>query len=179
MTPLRAPRWMFVSSCVVVAAGLAGCFTGMSRKTERSSSVVAFLYPRETNPVPPTAIPVLRVPLRVGIAFVPSGSASDRGYYTPDSDLSEMQKSALLQRVATEFRGREYIESIEIVPTNYLRPAGGFENLEQVRRMLNFDVVALVAYDQVQFTNENFFPSPTGRWSGPTFSRATATTRTH
>jgi rhombotail lipoprotein len=157
MPPLRVHRWMFVLSCLAIAFGLAGCFTGMSQKTERSSSVVAFLYPKETNPVPPTDIPVLRLPLRVGIAFVPSGRASGRGYYASDSDLSELQKTQLLQRVAAEFRGREYIESIEIVPTTYLRPAGGFDNLEQVRRMLNFDVVALVAYDQVQFTNENFF----------------------
>jgi rhombotail lipoprotein len=97
------------------------------------------------------------VPLRVGIAFVPSGSASGRHYGSSEADLSEMQKTNLLQRVAAEFRSRDYIESIEIVPTTYLRPAGGFENLEQVRRMLNFDVVALVAYDQVQFTSENFF----------------------
>src|SRR3954464_12913490 len=82
-----------------------GCFTGMNRKTERSSSVVAYLYPNQNNPLPPTSIPVLRVPLRVGIAFVPSGSANGRGgYYQPASDVSEVQKNALLQRVAAEFK---------------------------------------------------------------------------
>lgn len=140
-----------------ILALLAGCFTGLHRKAERSSSVVAYLYPSQTNPLPPTGIPVLRVPLRVGIAFVPSGSANPQhGYYQPPSDVSETQKTALLQRVAAQFKGLEFIESIEVVPTTYLRPAGGFENLEQVRRMLNFDVIALVAYDQVQFTDENF-----------------------
>lgn len=129
----------------------------MNRKTERSSSVVAFLYPDAKNPLAPTSIPVLRLPLRVGIAFVPAGGANGRGgYYRSPGDLSELQKNTLLQRVAVEFKGRDYIESIEIVPTTYLRTGGGFDNLEQVRRMLNFDVVALVAYDQIQFTNENF-----------------------
>ena len=125
-----------------------GCFGwgGHSRQTQRSSSVVAFLYPNQSNPLPPVDIPVLRLPLRVGIAFVPS----DR------NDISEMQRSVLLQRVAAEFKGRDYIESIEIVPGTYLRKEGGFENLNQVRRLLNFDVVALVAYDQVQFTDQNF-----------------------
>ncbi len=128
------------------ALGMAGCYGVMpQQKKAKSSSVVAFLYPKETNPLPPPGLPVLRLPLRVGIAFVPS-----RGF-----DISEMQKSALLGRVAAEFKGREYIESIEVVPTTYLREGGGFDNLDQVRRMLNFDVIALVAFDQVQFTDHN------------------------
>jgi rhombotail lipoprotein len=138
---------------LVLAAGgglilfLGGCLSGMfgRQRSQRSSSVVAYLYPKQSNPVPPTTIPVLRLPLRVGIAFVPSTG----------HDISELTKNALLQRVAAQFKGLEYIESIEVVPSTYLRPAGSFDNLEQVRRMLNFDVVALVAYDQVQFTDEN------------------------
>ena len=159
---MNAPRslaWMARVLVVAVAAAfIAGCNTliGRGRKTERSSSVVTFLYPNQSNPLPPTSIPVLRVPLRVGIAFVPSDGPNPRGgYYRTPSDLSELQKTALLQRVAAQFKGRDYIESIEVVPTTYLRAGGGFENLEQVRRMLNFDVVALIAFDQVQFTNEN------------------------
>lgn len=51
---------------------LGGCLsTRGPRKTERSSSVVSYLYPDQANPLPPTSIPVLRLPLRVGIAFVP------------------------------------------------------------------------------------------------------------
>lgn len=123
------------------------------RKADHSSSVVNYLYPKETNPLPPTAIPVLRLPLRVGIAFVPSGT-SDRPAYG-SSGISEMQKTRLLERVAKEFRNRDYIQSIEIIPTTYLRPAGGFANLDQVSNMMGVDVIALVAYDQVQFTNEN------------------------
>ena len=125
---------------------------GGQRKTERSSSVVNYLYPGEANPLPPTEVPVLRLPLRVGIAFVPSGNT--RSYYQ-DAAITEVQKTALMERVAAEFKGRDYIQSIEVVPTSYLRPAGGFTNLEQVRGLLGVDVIALVAYDQVQFTNEN------------------------
>lgn len=131
-----------------------GCYSmwGGKRKTERSSSVVNYLYPGANNPLPPTDVPVLRLPLRVGIAFVPSGTT--RNYYQ-DSAISEVKKTALMERVAAEFKGREYIQSIEIVPSSYLRPAGGFANLNQVRSLLGVDVIALVAYDQVQFTNEN------------------------
>lgn len=141
-------RFTLVMACglgVILAA--AGCVGFGPRKTQRSSSVVSYLYPNQSNPLPPTAIPVLRLPLRVGVAFVPS----ERG-----GDITELQKNALLQRVAAEFKGRDYIETIEVVPSSYLRAAGGFENLDQVRRLLNVDVIALVAFDQVQFSDENF-----------------------
>ena len=137
---------------LLICGGCSSMWSGTSRKTERSSSVVNYLYPGENNPLPPTEVPVLRLPLRVGIAFVPSGNT--RNYYQ-DHSITEVQKTALMERVAAEFKGRDYIQSIEIIPTSYLRPAGGFANLNQVRSLLGVDVIALVAYDQVQFTNEN------------------------
>jgi|UniRef100_UPI00404B335E rhombotail lipoprotein len=117
-------------------------------KADRSSSVVNFLYPGQVNPLPPRDIPVLRLPLRVGIAFVPS-------YQTGSGGFSEQQKAVLMERVAREFRSKEYIQTIEIIPATYLRPNGGFTNLDQVSSLLNVDVIALLAYDQVQFTNIN------------------------
>lgn len=157
MNRSRSSRWLAGGLLLVAAALLigSGCFSwdGGRRKTERSSSVVTFLYPGQNDPLPPVTIPVLRLPLRVGIAFVPSGGADSR--VAAFSGISEAQKSALLQRVADQFKGRDYIQSIEVIPSTYLRPAGGFGNLDQVRSLLNIDVVALVAYDQVQFTDQN------------------------
>jgi rhombotail lipoprotein len=49
-------------------------------KADRSSSVVNFLYPGQVNPLPPRDIPVLRLPLRVGIAFVPSYQTGSGGF---------------------------------------------------------------------------------------------------
>jgi rhombotail lipoprotein len=140
--PFRPAALLLLGLAALLAGG---CFsTRGPRKTERSSSVVAYLYPNQANPLPPTSIPVLRLPLRVGIAFVPGVS-----------DISEQQKTVLLTRVAAEFKGLDYIQSIEIVPSTYLRTGGGFENLNQVRSLLGVDVIGLVAYDQVQFTNTN------------------------
>lgn len=116
---------------------------------------MGFLYPGQNSPLPPTSIPVLRLPLRVGIAFVPAGGSAPADY-SGAGGISEMKKNELLQRVAAEFKGRDYIESIEVIPTTYLRPGGGFANLDQIRGFLNVDVIALVAFDQVQFTSENF-----------------------
>jgi rhombotail lipoprotein len=158
--PRASTRFRLFRPAALLLVGLGalvagGCYTaGGPRKTERSSSVVAYLYPDQANPLPPTSIPVLRLPLRVGIAFVPTGTGK-HAYYA-DTGVSEQQKSLLLERVAAEFRGRDYIQSIELVPSTYLRAGGGFDNLNQVRSLLGVDVIALVAYDQVQFTNTNF-----------------------
>ena len=146
----RIPRCVWVIGILL----LAGCsaFFDDQRKTDRSSSIVNYLYPGQANPLPPTSIPVLHLPLRVGIAFVPS---SDNARYAGGHGVSEVQKQQLLARVADQFRQREFIQSIELIPTTYLRPGGGFDNLDQVSRLLSVDVVVLVAYDQVQFSSEN------------------------
>lgn len=155
LSRLRLGAVLVLGAALFAAAGCASFFGLSSHKSHRSSSIVAYLYPGQNDPLPPTTIPVLRLPLRVGIAFVPSGDGAT-GMYTYGSGLSEMQKRALMQRVADQFKGRDYIQSIQLIPSMYLRPGGGFDNLDQVRRMLGIDVIALVAYDQVQFTNENF-----------------------
>lgn len=150
-------RRKFSGFVLVLGAALvfcAGCVSHRQRKkAERATSVVTYLYPNQANPLPPTTIPVLRLPLRVGVAFVPSGNVHQE--YGANAPITELQKNALMQRVAAEFKGREYIQKIEIIPTSYLRPGGGFENLNQLRSMFGIDVIGLVAYDQVQFTNHN------------------------
>ncbi len=150
---LRTGRGCAVIVLALLLGGCAAFFGTSAKQTQRSSSVVAYLYPDQTNPLPPTSIPVLSLPLRVGIAFVPSSAEASRG--RDASGITEVQKTAVMQRVADEFKGLDYIQSIQLIPASYLRAGGGFTNLEQVRNLLGVDVVALIAYDQVQFTDEN------------------------
>ena len=147
---LRAAVLAVVS--VPLLVGCAAMLRDSPRRSERSSSVVDFLYPGQTEPVVTPGVPVLRLPLRVGVAFVPS--AASRGVL-PSGGISEQQKSVLLGRVANEFKGRQFIQSIEVIPSTYLRPGGGFGNLDQLRGLLSVDIVVLVSFDQVQFTQEN------------------------
>ncbi len=151
---LLFPALLALGGALLLTTG--GCFSLWDGQNQhhQASSVVGYLYPNQTDPLPPPGLPVLRLPLRVGVAFVPSGNQRNSGYIPPNG-ITEAQKAVLLQRVADEFKGRDYIEHIEIVPTSYLRPGGGFTNLDQVRNLLGVDVIALVAYDQVQFTDEN------------------------
>lgn len=137
---------------------LAGC---ASQEVHNRSSVVDYLYPRSKPEVIQPAIPTLRLPLKVGIAFVPeqatrsSGGTlwTGRASATP---LTEAQKTALLETLAAHFRRYDFVSSIEVVPSSYLMPGGSFTNLDQIRTMYGIDVVALVSYDQVQFTDEGF-----------------------
>ena len=135
---------------IMMSAGCASYYGGGQRSHE-ASSVVEFLYPEIAEPLPQTTIPQLNLPLRVGIAFVPSAGANRYGHVT----VAETHKAVLLEKVAAEFRELPFVESIEVVPSSYLRPGGGFGNLDQIKRLLSVDVIALVAYDQIQFTNEN------------------------
>jgi rhombotail lipoprotein len=57
--------------------------------------------------------------------------------------------------VKDAFASRPYIAAIEVIPTTYLRAGGGFDNLQQAARMHNVDVVTLLSYDQVQFSDSN------------------------
>lgn len=68
--------------------------------------------------------------------------------------LTEVTKSVLLEKVADNFRKHEFVSEIEVIPSAYLTTGGGFSNLEQIQTMYGIDVIALVSYDQVQFTDE-------------------------
>ena len=124
---------------------------GMGMQNRHSSSVVNYLYPKQQNVNIKPAIPVLSLPLKVGVAFVPEES----GRYTT-SVLSEKQRMELMDRIAAEFRKEPFVQSIEIIPSTYLIPQGSFNNLDQLQTMHGIDVVALLSYDQVQHTDEGF-----------------------
>ena len=131
---------------------LTGCssfwMAGNHEKTREgaSSSLVDFLYPQgEVPPVLPDRIPHLTLPLRVGIAFVPSNS---------HSDITATEKQELLEQVANAFRDRPYVESIDAIPDTYMRSARGITGMQQVAKMYDVDVMALVSYDQISFSAE-------------------------
>ena len=134
------------------ALWLGACAIWSNQSRTHATSVMQFLYPTQAQHVDSPAVPVLSLPLRVGIAFVPPARAN--GYNNSPAEFSENAKTALLQRVAAEFKALPYVGSIQIIPSTYLRPDGSFANLDQVKNMFGVDVIALVAYDQTQFTNE-------------------------
>lgn len=135
---------------VVLLIAIAGCASWVpGNGAKQVGSVVDYLYPNAKEPPQLKAgVTTLRPPVRVGIAFVPGSGVA--------SALPETEKIKLLERVKASFSQHDFIGNIEVIPTTYLQPKGGFTNLEQVARMFNVEVVALLSYDQVQFNDTNF-----------------------
>jgi rhombotail lipoprotein len=132
---------------------LTGCAHLYGRSEQRqNASVVDFLYPQGAPEIEPVAVTTLNLPIDVGVAFVPP-TIQER--YRGQS-LSEERKARLMESVAREFRGYKFVRKIEIIPSAYLRPGGSFSNLDQLAKMFGVQVIALVSYDQMQFTDEDF-----------------------
>src|SRR5437764_75375 len=115
----------YIAPLLLLCLALAGCSTPSKHTT---TSAVDFLYPNVREPLVAPETPLLRLPLRVGIAFVPAD-------YRGDSTLTETKKSEVLEQVANHFRKSRFVRSIEVIPSAYLKPKGGFANLDQVRTM--------------------------------------------
>jgi len=153
----RQYRGFHTFMIVILALGLGGC---MGYQTRLKSSVVDYLYPSQDEARIEPAVPVLELPVDIGIAFVPEHSAGKRGTsgawtsWSGAGVLSETRRQELLEKVAAHFRGLDYVDEIEVIPSAYLTPRGGFANLEQIRTMYDIDLIALVSYDQIQFTDE-------------------------
>jgi rhombotail lipoprotein len=144
---------MVVAVLAIMVGGCAG------QQVRTNSSVVEYLYPKEKAAVVQPSIPHLILPLKVGIAFVPEQRSSRQGMNmwagaAGGGALTEQEKMALLNKVADHFKSYEFVKSIEVIPSAYLTPKGGFDNLDQIKTMYGVDVIALVSYDQVQFTDE-------------------------
>lgn len=133
-------------------AFLASCSSIISHNTGKktvSSSLMDFLYPdKESRSAHKPELPVLKLPVKVGLAFVPSKNWSRDGIHSKD-------QIELLEKVKKSFLKYDYIDRIEVIPSTYLKGGEGFSTLEQVARLYDVDVMALVSYDQVTQSLEN------------------------
>ncbi|TVR53079.1 MAG: rhombotarget lipoprotein [Puniceicoccaceae bacterium] len=142
-------RIRLVAGMALLLAG-SGCGLWDQQQATRSTGIMSFLYPDEARPKMVEAVPRLELPLRVGLAFAPEVSTGWRR-----TGLPEASRVELLEAVRAHFEQLPFVEDIQVIPAGYLRPKGGFQNLDQLRSLLGIDVIALVSYDQVQFTWEN------------------------
>jgi rhombotail lipoprotein len=110
-----------------------------------ASSALEFLYPEGRASAAAPRDVTLHLPVRVGLAFAP-GNAYQA------SPITETQKKELLDNVAAAFKAHKGVGRLEVVPAVYLKPGGGFANLDQVATSLGLDLMVLVSWDQAQFT---------------------------
>jgi rhombotail lipoprotein len=127
--------------CMALQVGCGGTL----RPTRRTNSALDFLYPQGIMAAQPAQEVVLQLPVRVGLAFAPNRSQEA-------DPITEEQKQRLLAEVAAAFQAHKGIGHLEVVPTTYLQPGGGFINLDQIRASLGLDLIVLLSYDQAQFT---------------------------
>lgn len=137
---------LFVSITILC---LTGCFASFSeQRGGTSSSLVDYLYPKGEKPsVTTNEKPVLNLPLRVGLAFVPPNNYSE--------GLSQASQVELLEKVKATFAKEKYISDIVIIPDTYLKGGKGFDTLDQVARLHGTDIMALVSYDQISNLTDN------------------------
>jgi rhombotail lipoprotein len=145
--------------CGCAWLGRLGCEPRCQADTRSSSSVVDFLYPNAGSNggrgLPPAdeRIPELRLPLRVGLAFLPPrGGENARA-------LDAAHQNQLLERIRQHFSERSFVSEIVIIPDYYLASGlargQGFAGLEGVQRLYGVDLMALVSYDQAVHADEN------------------------
>ncbi len=128
---------------------LNGCamFGDYHPRHTRSTSLVQFLYPKGNPPLKDKLNPVLNLPLKVGLAFIPEQS--------DNTTISLATKNDLLENVKASFKSKVYVDEIIIIPEIYLQRSQGFSTLEQIKNLYQLDVVALVSYDQVVNSKDN------------------------
>jgi rhombotail lipoprotein len=119
------------------------CSPHCRSETRNSSSLVSFLYPDGKLPPPQDSTPELHLPLRIGLAFLPSQ------YPGGSADLDDPHKEQILERIRRRFADRKFVGEIVVIPDYYLKSNRGFEGLQGVQRLYNIDLMALVSYDQV------------------------------
>ncbi len=126
-------------------AGVGLCIFNCGSDRVGSTPLVEFLYPQGNIPEQ-VGMAQLRVPARVGLAFLPAAGG--------EPGLDAPQRQEILARVSAAFEKKDYVRQIVVIPDYYLG-SGGFEALQQLARLQQLDVLALVSYDQVSQRTEN------------------------
>src|SRR5688572_28219312 len=99
-----------IAALIVITVGCAQ-FAGQ-RTRHRANSLYKYLYPGGSKHIDTPTIPTLNLPLRVGVAFVPSENQD--GSRFEDSEFSETHKAALMKKVSAEFKSYPFVKNIEI-----------------------------------------------------------------
>jgi rhombotail lipoprotein len=124
------------------------------RQQQSTTPLVGFLYTDGKVPEQ-NAQPELRLPIRVAVSFLPA-SGGNRGHQP-----AAAEKEKVLATLRDNFRSLPYVTEIVIIPDYYLQSGlssgngDGLAQIEQLSRLFNFDLFALVSYDQVQTNYQN------------------------
>jgi len=139
-----------IAAMLLVAVIASGCGSMAAKQSKQTASVVDYLYsgqqPQEK--MQRASIAELNIPLRIGIAFVP-------GVADPRFGITEVEQIRWSTQIKAAFEKYPFVGELVVIPTRYLNNGGGFENLRQLATLFNLEVIALLSYDQIQFSEPN------------------------
>lgn len=133
-----------------LAALFAIALTAVSCQTDshfQNANVLSYVSPESPAQTGEGAAPSLRFPLSVGVAFTP-------GEYQAGSALTEAVKAELAANLGNVLKSDPRFTPVVIIPSGYVRPGGGFGNLDEIRENFSVDAILLVSYDQVGYTGQ-------------------------
>lgn len=137
---------------------MASTVTACTQQITARSNPLNYVYPPHAQKVVTPAPTQLRLPLRIGIAFVPDAPIESHasipwGLSSQRNGLSEADKVRLMDRVAERFKSYKFVQSINILPSQALTDSGGFAELEKLGTIYGIDVIALLSYNQNQYSD--------------------------
>ena len=151
--PLRTKIGRVASGIVAmlfVVVTVSGCGAMAMKEVRQNANLADYLYSGQqaSDTTQQTAATELNLPLRCGIAFVP-------GYADPKFGVTEVDRLRWSTQIKSAFEKHPFVGNVVVIPTSYLKSGGGVENLRQLAALFNVDVVALLSYDQTQFSDSN------------------------
>jgi rhombotail lipoprotein len=130
---------------------LAGCETAPKERSETSQgdSVMQYLLPDQADKATmqdaePAA---LRVPLRIGVSFVPPPELGASG-------ATQAKRQQMLAQVVKAFENYPFVSELKPIPSTYLGARRGFADLNRVAGIFAVVFVELLSYDRAQSTEK-------------------------
>jgi rhombotail lipoprotein len=140
-------KTILITVCTCLTLCLGNANAGNVRTTQKQSNLATFLFGGSAPQAPLQKVP-LKLPARVGVAFVPGDLATQNIPDTTKKDVIESVRSQLAKHT-------KYVAGAQSIPSMYLTPKGGVSNLEQVARQFDVDVIVLLGANQFQKHERN------------------------
>lgn len=133
-------------SCLLLCSGCAAQ-SGSIRTIQRQSSLASYLFSGNA-PQTPAQKKSLQFPAKVGVTFAPGDPSS--------ANLPETTKKEVIETVRAQLaKHTRYVAGVQVIPSTYLTPKGGVQNLEQIAHQFDVDVVVILGINQFQRQERN------------------------
>lgn len=139
---------LLLSGCGILSGN--ECLFRCGEERAASTPLVEFLYGSHQRIPKRDAAVTLQLPIRVGLAFLPSRGGTEEG-------PSPKERERILSSIRASFSDLPYVSQIVPVPDYYfdMSRGDGMRQLDQLARLQNLDLMALISYDQRTQVSEN------------------------